>query len=214
MNQRDEAVGRIWSWAESREYAQARQHEANGLIGQRVTEVAYFTLDYRRAELFPHLIDRGPRRIDSDEEWTRPTWLYHGFDSVDFGVELHTEGGGTYSLTWDPPGMREGIGLQPVPMLGTAVAGEADLAIWSVSGRVLSWQRMAGAEIQAVDLHYLTWDERAGELWCPRIALRGDFGTIEFIMGDERDGMLVPSADNVAILHPGTTVPNWEHLHT
>jgi hypothetical protein len=61
----------------------------------------------------------GPRHIVDAGEWRNPTWRYPGFDSVDFGVELETEPGSVFSVTWDPLGMYEGIGLREQPLLGT-----------------------------------------------------------------------------------------------
>ena len=49
-------------------------------------------------------------------------------------------------------------------------------------------------------------------LWCPRITFHGEDGHVEVVMGDSQDGALVPSADNVAVLHPGTSLPTWFSL--
>lgn len=112
---------RVWSWAASAEEADARRREASGLVGERLQVVRYYTLDYRRPELQPELVDGGPRIIATEIEWREPTWLFDGFDAMDYGIELETESGALFSLTWDPPGEREGIGLQRIPMLGSAV---------------------------------------------------------------------------------------------
>lgn len=204
-----QGVGRVWSWAASGAEAEARRHDANELVGNRIRSVRYFTLDYRRHELHPELIDRGPRTIAADSEWNEPTWQYEGFDSVDYGLEFTTELGATFSLTWDPPGDKEGIGFQRVPMLGTGVRRDADVAIWDVSDRAASWTPLLGRIVTGVDLHYIPWDKERGSLWCPRITFRGEQGRVEVVMGDHHDGRLVPSADNIAVLHPDTSVPDW-----
>jgi hypothetical protein len=200
---------RVWSWAASRVEADARQRDANELVGHRVRAVRYFTLDYRRHELHPELMESGPRVIDAESEWREPTWLYDGFDAVDYGFEVRTDSDAVFSLTWDPPGEREGIGLQRLPMLGSGVSGDADVAIWDVGERAASWMPMVGRRVLGVDLHYEAWDQEAGSLWCPHITLRGEHGRIEIVMGDSEHGVLVPSADNVAVLHPGRALPAW-----
>lgn len=205
----DANAGRVWSWAHSQAEADARQRDANELIGERVRSVRYFTLDYRRNELHPQLIGSGPRTVDAESEWQEPTWLNDGFDAMDYGFEVTTDSGAVFSLTWDPPGEREGIGVQQAPMLGSAVRSDADVAIWTVGERAVSWAPILGRPVLAVDLHYQPWDEERGSLWCPRIAMHVEEGLVEIVMGDSEHGALVLSADNVAVLHPGRALPSW-----
>jgi hypothetical protein len=200
---------RVWSWAASEAEAEVRRRDANELVGERIRAVRYYTLDYRREELHPELIDRGPRIIDAESEWTEPTWLYGGFDAMDYGLEVTADSGAAFSLTWDLPGDREGIGLQRTPMLGSGVRSDADVAIWDVGERASSWTPMVHRRVTGVDLHYVPWDEARGSLWCPHITLHCDEGQVEVVMGDSDNGRLLPSADNVAVLHPGTPLPAW-----
>jgi hypothetical protein len=97
--------------------------------------------------------------------------------------------------------------LQRVPLLGSGVRSDADVAIWAVGDRAMSWARMVGRRVIGVDLHYVPWDEARGSLWCPHITFYGEGGRVEVLMGDSQDGVLIPSADNVAVLHPGTALP-------
>lgn len=189
--------------------AEARRREALGLVGERIRGIRYYTLDYRRHELHPELIDGGPRLIHAESEWDEPTWLYMGFDAVDFGFELTTDAGTIFSLTWDRPGIREGIGLQRIPMLGSDVGMDGDVAIWDVGARAVSWKHMVGTRVTGVDLHYRPWDDEQGSLWCPHITFRADGGDVEVVMADSQDGLLVPSANNVAVLHPGESLPTF-----
>lgn len=205
----NDGAGRVWSWAASRAEADARQHDADLLVGETIRTVRYFTLDYRRDELHPDLNDSGPRTIDAQSERDQPTWLYDGFDALDYGFEVITESGQVFSLTWDPPGLREGIGLQPVPMLGTGVRSDANVAIWTVEDRTAAWALMVNQRVVGVDLHYRSWDEGGESLWCPHVTLRGERGRLEVVMGDAERGALVPSADNVAVLHPSRSLPPW-----
>jgi hypothetical protein len=200
---------RVWSWAASAVEAAARRLDAHALVGERIRKVRYYTLDYRRYQLHPELIDGGPRVIAAESEWDQPTWRYEGFDAMDYGLELTTDAGTTFSLTWDPPGEREGIGLQRIPMLGSGVRMKADLAIWDVGGRTVSWEPMIGMRVTGVDLHYRPWDEQRGSRWCPHITFHTEGGDVEVLMADSWDGVLVPSANNVAVLHPGQSLPPW-----
>src|SRR3954468_13836966 len=66
---------------------------------------------------------------------------------------------------------------------------------------------MAGGRVTVGDLHCVPCDEEDGSLCCPRITFHGKAGCVEVVMGDAQGGVLVPSADNVAVLHPGTSLP-------
>lgn len=203
---------RAWSWVASEVEADARRRDAHQIVGQRIRAVRYFTIDYRRDELHPELIDGGPRIIGAESEWSEPTWLYDGFDAMDYGLEVSTDSGATFSLTWDPPGDREGIGLQPVPLLGSGVPSDADVAIWDVGERSASWRHLGGGRVTGVELHYVSWDDKIGSLWCPHITFHTEAGAVEVVMGDAQANTLTPSADNVAVLHPGTSLPAWLSL--
>jgi hypothetical protein len=189
--------------------AEARRLEARALVGERIQGIRYFTLDYRRHELHPELIGDGPRLVHAESEWDEPTWLFEAFDAIDYGLEIVTDAGRIFSLTWDRPGLHEGIGLQCTPMLGSAVGRDADVAIWDVGVRAVSWKRMVGTRITGVELHYRPWEEEQGSLWCPHITFHADGGDVEVVMADSNDGLLVPSANNVAVLHPGQSVPTF-----
>jgi hypothetical protein len=198
-----------WSWSATEGEVLARQQEADGLVGRQIRSVKYFTLDYNRHELHPGLVDSGPRAVRDDNGLGEPMWAYDGFDTLDYGLELIAESGEVFSLTWDPPGEREGIGVQPVPMIGRGVRRDADVAVWDAGSLSAAWRPLVGSKLTRVDLHYLPWDENGQSRWCPRITIGTDRGSVEVIMGDESDGVLVPSADNVAVLHPGIALPAW-----
>jgi hypothetical protein len=61
-------VPRVWSWAASDVEADARRHDAEELVGERIRGIRYYTIDYRRHELHPELIDAGPRIVDAESE--------------------------------------------------------------------------------------------------------------------------------------------------
>ncbi|MFF0266076.1 hypothetical protein [Kribbella sp. NPDC004536] len=147
--------------------------------------------------------------VEGEVEWREPTWLGDGFDAVDYGLEIATDSGAVFSLTWDPRGEQEGIGLQRIPMLGSGVRSDADVAIWDVGARGASWVSLIDGRVTGVELHYVPWDEATGSFWCRRITLHGSDTPVEVVMGDSQDGVLVPSAETVAVLHPGTAVPVW-----
>lgn len=88
------------------------------------------TIDYQREQFHPELIDSGVRLIEDARELERPTWRYDGFDAVDFGVEPETLDGEIWSLTWDPPGNHEGIGIRKAPLIGSVVVPDGLTAVW------------------------------------------------------------------------------------
>ncbi|MBM0124546.1 hypothetical protein [Pimelobacter simplex] len=200
---------RQWSWASSESEAEARRLDASQLVGSRIRAVHYINIDYRRYELQSESVEAGPRAIVADAEWADPTWLFDGFDAVDYGFEITTDLGKPFSVTWDPPGDREGIGMQPVPLLGSGVRSDADVAIWDLTGRHSAWTRLVGKKVTDVVLHYVPWLEGEEGLWCPRITIHCGEVHVEVLLGDAKSGALVLSADNVAVLHPDTPLPQW-----
>ena len=178
------------------------------MVGRRIQCVRYYTIDYRRWELHPELVDTGPRHVIGPERDV-PTWQFAGFDAVDYGCEIVTDDNLVFSVTWETPGEREGILIALVPMLGSGVRPDADVAIWDVTDNARPWVGLAGAEITAVNLRYQPWDGRESTYWCPGLSIRTSAGNREVILGDHDGGILVPSADNIAVLHPGTPLPDW-----
>ena len=141
----------------------------------------------------------------------RPTWRYHGFDTVDFGVELATLDGEIWSLTWDPPGVHEGIGIRKKPLIGPVVAANGPIAVWDATLTSL-WSPMVQTSIAAVELHYIPSDPPSPGFSCPRISFVTHDARLEVVMADTDQGRLVPAADNVAILAPETSLPLWLDL--
>jgi hypothetical protein len=187
----------VWSWAASRREVAERVTHARRLVGQRLAVVRYVDIDYRRDQVAPD--GEGPRHIIEAGEWRDPTWRYPGFDSVDFGLELETESGSMFSVTWDPPSRYEGIGLREQPLLGTGVRADAAVAVWDVTRRS-GWAALRGAEILDVTPHYQPCDEHVGSYWCPRITIAFPSTTVDLLLGDAGPNQqLVPSADNIAI---------------
>jgi hypothetical protein len=204
----DGDAARVWSWAATDDDVAERRAHVEGLVGHRVRAVRYYTLDYLRWELHPELTGAGARLVADESEWEHPTWQFDGFDAFDYGFELLTESGSAWSLTWDPPGNQEGIGLRNQPMLGSAVTPEADVAVWDVS-RTATWVPFLREPVEAVELHYAAWGVEGSGSWCPHISLHSRGTQLEVILGDSDRGSLVPSADNVAVLWPSTPLPDW-----
>ncbi|HEV7759034.1 MAG TPA: hypothetical protein VGO78_08590, partial [Acidimicrobiales bacterium] len=179
---------------------------ANRLVGCRLGAVRYFDIDYERdVRAAGH---EGPRRIESNGEWRRPFWRYDGLDSVDFAVEISTTDDRTFTVTWEPLGFQEGIGIREVAALGYACAEDSPVAVWDVTRRG-RWHPYLRRDITRVTLHYLPWDEPEAA-WCPRISLGIGTSTIELLLADaDPSGALRPSADNVAVLFPPTPLPDW-----
>ena len=112
-------------------------------------------------------------------------------------------------VTWDPPGLREGIGLREEPLLGTGVRVDGATAIWDVTN-TSGWVHLLGRATSDVVLHYLPSGDPGG-FWCPRITLRFPGATVELLLregGPNRE--LGPSADNVAVLFDPERLTDWE----
>jgi hypothetical protein len=200
-------VGRPWSWVATGQERDERVEHARRLVGLRLQAVRYVDIDYFREDVAAG--HAGPRPVTA-AEWRAPVWRCAGFDSVDYGVELQMQGGRVFSMTWDPPGMREGIGLRELPLLGTGVRADADVAIWDVSERS-GWAGLLGADVTDVRLHYTPWDDHDGGFWCPRITIRLGGAAVELLLGQAGpDGQLEPAADNVAVLFDPARLPDWD----
>ena len=122
-----------WSWAESTEEAERYRAEASGLVGQAIERVRYWNLDYF-ADRFRHGAV-GTRPIESEEEWEVATWRHPACDTVDFAVELETQTGGSFAVSWESPGRVEGLGLRELPALDNAFSEDAAVALWDVTER-------------------------------------------------------------------------------
>jgi hypothetical protein len=168
--------------------------------------VRYVDIDYRRDQLAPG--HRGPRWVSDEREWVDPTWSHPRCDSVDFGVELETMSGRTFSITWDSPGMTEGLGIDELPLLGSAVLEDAATAVWEVGERS-AWATLIGGEVTQVRMHYRPWGEQG--FWCSRISMSVGQADVEFLLAEGSiDGDVVPSAENVVVIHSPDELPEWE----
>ncbi|WP_284750848.1 hypothetical protein [Arthrobacter sp. efr-133-R2A-120] len=189
---------RTWSWAASMADVEERRRHAQLMVGAVLASVSYMTIDYERLERFPELELTGPRKITDPAEWADPQWLCPGFDTVDYGIELVMTDGRISSSTWDPPGDIEGIGLRAVPLLGTGVAADADVAIWDVSGQ-RRWRDRCAHEIMGVELNYSPWGTGSG-FWCPAVNIHFKNSSVELMLGESGpECVLVPSADNIIV---------------
>jgi hypothetical protein len=153
----------------------------------------------------------GPRVIQKDEEWRDPPWKRPGFDTLDWGLELETDNGLIYSVTWDPPGMREGIGISQAPLIGTALTDDASAAIWDVTEHS-KWTSVVGQPVDNVTMRYLPWDQH-GSFWCTRVTLDVSGIEIHCLLAAGQgadDPTIYRSADDVAVIFPPTQLPEWE----
>ena len=166
-------------------------------------EVRYLDLDYRGWDLGYR--DQSTRRVITDSaEWEEPTWDAGTFHHADFGVELVIDDGTSWAVTWDVPARTESLVVRP------GLAGGAG-ALWDVTARD-PWRRCIRSPITGVELRYHPWGERSGGFWCSRVSLSFGDLRVEVLLGDREPqaGLLVPSADNVAILLDPEELPEWE----
>jgi hypothetical protein len=167
--------------------------------------VRYWTLDYTQLERRP---DAPWTRIIEDEtEWRQPSWARAGFDTLDFGLELETDRGATFTVSWDPPGDRDGVSIAQAPLRFTG----SPIAIWDVTKRS-RWSALVGQPVADVTLHYRPWGNGAG-FWCSRISLLISGVSVHLFLGEghaEDDPAVYLSGDNVAVVFPPTELPKWE----
>jgi hypothetical protein len=179
---------------------------ARRLVGRELKSVRYYDIDYRREDWAAGRT--GPRIILNQAEWSQPTWAYADCDSLDFGIDLEVTDGSVFSVTWDPPGQQEGLGLRQERLLDQAFRPDIWAAVWDVSSRS-RWTPLVGRAVTDVQLHYLPWQPPEG-FWCPRITLRFGAARVELCLGQGESGREVsPSADNVAVLFDPDALPGW-----
>jgi hypothetical protein len=182
-------------WATTPEEHRDLERGAAGLVGTSLVAIRYFAIDYHRLEN-PRADDdfRGDRLVTAEDEWSAPHWRQPGFDALDFGVELDTFGGSTFSSIWEQAGPNEGITLQREPLRFVG-----SVAIWDVTARS-RWTPFIGQEVDAVELFWHRPDRSAG-LCCVAATLRFGGDAIHLALGDADDrGNLVGSFDNVVVL--------------
>jgi hypothetical protein len=115
--------------------------------------------------------------------------------------------GAVFTISWDTPGLHEGIWMRQV-LIGSVVVPEANVATWDVS-RAGRWDRFVGHSVSAVQLHYKPWSEG---YWCSRVTLTVRGCDIELLLGEgwAADNELHHSANNIAVLFPPAALPAWE----
>lgn len=168
-----------------------RQADTRELVGVELTEVRYVTLDYLREQFAPDVT--GTREITDEREWLDPTWHHEHGDSADFGIEPSDQNGRTFSITWDPPGEREGLGMQATPLIGSAFTPGGDFAVWELTNRS-RWTPHIGQPVTDVALHYRPWSGDAG-YWCSQITLTVGGAPIIVLLAEinPTGGDIVPS---------------------
>ncbi len=188
-----------WSWAESNEQRESFRSEANGLVGQAITSVAYYLLDYGADDYRKGAV--GPRRISSATELADPYWQHPSCDTVDFAVQFTTATGRVFTVSWENPGRIEGIGLREVAAVGQALSESANAAAWDVTNEA-TWSDLIGEVIEEVHLEYESWAENSSAQWCKEITLRiGDANiSMQLAEGEFGTDRVVPSSDNIAVV--------------
>lgn len=189
---------RLWSTVASPQEQLEREEHARRLLGASIRRVRYFDLDYWRHRWDPSA--EGPRHIAAAEEWVDPAWACDGFDSVGFGIELATDDGRLFSVTWDSPGPAgEGVGIREQELVGSALKIGADVAVWDVTHHG-GWGAVVGEKVSDVVLHYEKWADPDAR-WCPRMTIHFGDRRAQISLGDvDENGRLGPSSDNLAVV--------------
>lgn len=198
---------RVPSWAPSEKERDERIRHAERLVGLTMSGVRYFDIDYEvlRSGITP----AGPRVVTEPEEWASPSWRFEQCHSLDYGLEIETTSGRVFSITWDPPGTMEGVGLREEPLVGPAIVPDAAIAVWDVSERS-EWQHHMGRVVSGLTMHYRPWGS-SDAWWCPRISITIDGTPIDILLAECRAAPtgIAPSANDIVVLFDPTTLPPW-----
>ena len=197
-----------WSWSESGAVARAYQAEARALVGEVIDAIRYFNIDYF-SERFRHG-EVGPRSVVDDEEWKAPTWRHPACDTIDFAVEVQTASGRCFTVAWESPGEREGLGLRELPARGNAFREDTEVAVWDVT-RSNGWRDVASRVVTGVVMRYLPWDTE-GALWCDWLSIEFQTQTVEFLLAEgqaDKPDTPQPSANNIAVIFGRDALPAW-----
>lgn len=204
---------RVTSWVSNERDRDNRLRHAERLVGLSISAVRYFDIDYGRFER--GIEQAGPRSITDPAEWVAPSWRYEVADSLAYGLELETTAGRVFSITWDPPGPMEGIGIREEPLVGNALRPDGGIAVWDVSeqGR---WQEHLGDAVSAVTMHYEPWDDDPGAWWCDRITILIGAKVVEILLAEVAlaTKRIARSANEVVVLFDPTELPEWVNSST
>ncbi|MFF5233918.1 hypothetical protein [Dactylosporangium sp. NPDC000521] len=189
------------SFVRTRAERRLRVEHAGQMADAVLAAVRYVDIDYARERRAGG--HEGPRRIVDEVEWRQPSWRYEGFDSIDYGVEFECVDGRVFSVTWQSPGWIEGLIFWEQPLIGNAVVSDAAVAVWDVSSRS-GWQDFVGRTVRGVHLRYEPWSDEG--YWCRQVVISFRRGDVALVLGEARapDWRLEPSADNVAVIFPGS----------
>ena len=189
-------TARATSWVSNEKDRDERLRHAERLVGLSISAVRYFDIDYGRFER--EIKEPGPRVIADEAGWVSPSWRYDVADSFAFGLELETDGGRVFSVTWDPPGGIEGIGIREESLIGNTLLPGAKTAVWDVGERS-RWHHHLGDPVSAVTMHYAPWDIDAGAWWCNRITILIGATVVELLLAEVafETKRIAPSADEV-----------------
>ena len=91
--------------------ARAADGQVRELVGETLAGIRYVNLDYLGEQFRGEA--RGPRLIESAEEWAEPTWRHPACDTVDWAVELHAKSSRTFTVSWSG---------RPSPRMNSTVA--------------------------------------------------------------------------------------------
>jgi hypothetical protein len=160
---------RSTGWVSSATEKAEREAEAARLVGERIVAVRYVA-------------------FDDDEAWNCAD-----ADGLDFGVELETEAGRTFSAIWAPPGEYEGLSFRELPLIGRELRDDA-VAVTDVTARS-RWADVVDQPVTDVEIYWEPWDDAV--LWCHAVAVA--FGERRiFLTLNTSD--LEPSATDVAVV--------------
>jgi hypothetical protein len=129
-----------------------------------------------------------------------PSRRFDGFDSVDYGVELDTRSGRTFSATWAMDGEHVGLTFRREALSPRWLSARSAVAVWDVTGDT-RWAELIARRVDHVRLWW--WEQTPpGEPdGCHSVSVRIGERSVHLVLGEERpDGRLGGQDDNVAVV--------------
>ena len=168
----------LW-WARDPAGRAAFEARAERLVGGVLARVRYFDLETRNGH-------GGARVVPEGDEWLDPPWRNDDHDLLDWGLELETRDGRTFSASWYVTPF-EGLDFGEERLLGTHVDPEAMVAIWDVT-TTENWNDYVGRTVTRVEVCWERWDRDS--FACHALVL-SFFGGATVVVGGEGDTVSV-----------------------
>lgn len=197
-----------WSWAESEAVARAYQVAALDLVGEVIVAVA--TSTSTTSSRSSGTASPEPASSPIVAEWERPTWRHPACDTTDFAVELETGSGSCFTISWESPGEREGLGIRELPAEGNAYRDDTEVAIWDVTSSH-DWRDLLPSVVTNVEMHTIPGlpPERCGATGSASRSRRESWSSCLRRVISTSPTPFSLRRNNVAVIFGAAQLPGW-----